>query len=278
LCHLIADPHGLALTGQYFEAQTVGDWVAYDGPRVHISYRGVKMDPYPWVGIMTFFATIDGHIVKTHWNGDGMEVTVDGVTFDIDTPSQRVFGEITISWSSAGIKLIAPGEEADLDLIRPTVVTPWWKPGMHFWNLYVRTDRDPSEVKGVCMHQWIGSNRFDHPKPPVRVNLPVPKCDAVEEHENFCRRFLNIREEVHNCVFDRCLHFPKEEEKKVIKRVKIIKRKPIRTPSKQLIQCRAVINDYKKLLAEPKVIVSTTKTCRQIPTTCSFYKTNSCKA
>jgi len=238
-CHLIADPHGLSLLGDSFEAQTVGDWVAYHGPRLLVSYRGVKMNPYPWVGIMDYFATLDGHIVKTHWNGKGVDVTIDGTMHDMDQGGKVAWGRTSISWSSAGIKLQAPGEEADLDFINVKTPTPWWKVGMHFWNLYIRSERDPQKVQGTCMHQWIKSNHFDHPRPSKIEKFKPVECSSREVHEKFCR-FTKIPLLFRNCVYDRCLHFPTFVEKKIAKRYVQQMKKKIKFHMKPRVDIKAI--------------------------------------
>jgi hypothetical protein len=210
-CYFTADPHAKALTGKHFEAQTVGDWVAYKGPRLTMSYRGKSMGR--WVGIVEWYAKLNGHTIRTKGN----QLLIDGRSFPLQNGGKKSWGKTSVTWQNNKVSLKTLGEESDIFYYGS------------FWNLFVRSTRCLKKIKGLCNQQWVASKAFDHPQAAKRPHLPRKPCPNRKDHEKFCRAHTKNPYHFKECVSDRCRGTSKRIEGKILKQERQEKNKrPIR--------------------------------------------------
>jgi len=201
-CYFIADPHAKTLTNVYFEAQGIGDWIAYKGPHMTISYRGQKMPGNRWVGIVEWFARIGDFTVRSKGN----QITVDGHLHPLNKPNKVAMGATSVTWNNKSVQLRTRGEEADFQFFGT------------FWNLNIRSTRDPSKIKGLCMKQFLPSKAFPHPKPAAVIMTPAASCPKRTQYVTWCKKHNKTQHAIDRCVFDRCAGTGKALENEIIKR------------------------------------------------------------
>jgi len=88
------------------------------------------------------------------------------------------------------VSIISKGEEVDFIAYG------------YFFNLFAASNALPSEVKGICAHQFKRSMDFRHPRLGRYVEFVHKHCHRRNMFERICRsRFGN---KIAACVFDLC--------------------------------------------------------------------------
>jgi len=207
-CDLYADPHAKSFDGKLFEAQTVGDWVLYSGPKLKVSYRGKSFGR--WVGVIGWIVDVSGDIVKGSLAGGVVVITVNGEAVKLAPGTPLKLGNGG-SLTQLGSKFnINSNDGEDCDFISYGT----------FFNAYVRSDKP--EVTGLCSHQFITSTAFGHPRDGTILPTPKLNCAKKEKHLTYCKEHRGLKGRAAlNCAFDLCAKMPKEIEKKMIEQNKV---------------------------------------------------------
>jgi len=125
-CSLVADPHAQALDGSRFDAQTVGDWVLYQGTHLRVSYSGKSMGK--WVGAVKWVTKIDENVIRSVGFN---KVLVNGKLISIVKGGKITFKEGSwIKMSGNKVTIGTVGEEVD-----------FYAYG-YFFNQYIRSNVD----------------------------------------------------------------------------------------------------------------------------------------
>jgi len=97
VCNIFADPHVTPFSGATYNAQVMGDWVAYGGYKLEAHYRGKSFGS--WVGINVFGVTLCGHRIQSvGFNVN--ELIIDGKRESIGAKKRVGCGHITKSGTS----------------------------------------------------------------------------------------------------------------------------------------------------------------------------------
>jgi len=200
-CQLFADPHTIGFSGQFYNAQSVGDWLIYKGKRLSSSYRGVSQGV--WTANVQWIVRVrGGSVIRSYGSGEGF--TLNGEVFTTNG-TQKVNKLVSVSRSGYTVTVSAPGETISF------VYSPGW-----WYNTYVTSSH--TKVSGVCSHQFIFSEDFDHPIKGRFLVKGLPPCPKKEEYKTFCRQQKLGIAHRKQCVFDLCSGITKDDEGRIIKR------------------------------------------------------------
>jgi len=195
-CNIFADPHVTPFVGGMYNAQVLGDWVAYGGFRLESHYRGKSFGS--WVGIVQFGVVLDGHhISSTGINAN--RVSVDGHEVDVNSKIQVGDGHMTKSGNT--ITFSIDGEEVSFTSY-----------GSYF-NMAARSN--VVNTRGLCNHQFVKSSYYGGSAQDGHfANIRKGKCHKKEHFRQFCKKQGLFGEQEFACMLDRCAGMKKKRMEK----------------------------------------------------------------
>jgi len=200
-CNIFADPHVTPFTGGMYNAQVLGDWVAYGGFRLESHYRGKSFGS--WVGIISFGVVLDGHMIKsTGINAN--RITIDGHSKEVGGKIQVGDGSITKSGNT--ITFSIDGEEVSFTSY-----------GSYF-NMAARSN--VINTRGLCSHQFVKSSFYGNPQEGHFANVKKTKCHKKEHFREFCKKRGCMAEQEFACILDRCSGMKRGEWDRVHNHIK----------------------------------------------------------
>jgi len=201
-CNIFADPHVTPFVGGMYNAQVLGDWVAYGGFRLESHYRGRSMGS--WVGIVQFGVVLDGHhISSTGINAN--RVSIDG--HEVDVGSKVVVGDGHISKSGNTLTFSIDGEEVSFTSY-----------GSYF-NMAARSN--VINTRGLCNHQFVKSSYYGGDAQNGHfANVKKPKCHKKEHFRQYCKKQGLFGEQEFACMLDRCSGMKRNEWERIHHHIK----------------------------------------------------------
>jgi len=211
-CELFADPHVHGFSGANYNAQTVGDWVLYQGKHLSAHYRGKSKGS--WVGAIEFGVKLfDNRIYSIGFNVE--RIRLNGEVRHIPEGTTKLDrGEIT-----------RKGQQITFSTVRGEAVD-WlaYTTLGGFYNSYVRSTV-PGPIKGLCSQQYIRSHFFRHPVRGHRIKIEKMHCPRKAEHRAACLRHGLKGKKLRFCIEDLCNKLPKSILKRILRRNRKMHRK-----------------------------------------------------
>jgi len=184
-CNIFADPHVTPFSGAMYNAQVLGDWVAYGGFRLESHYRGKSMGS--WVSINSWGVLLDGHRIESQ-GFSASSITVDGQHHNLGGKHQVGDGSITKSGNT--ITFSIDGEEVSFTTY-----------GSYF-NMAARSN--VINTRGLCNHQFVKSGYFGNAQEGHFGDMRKPRCHKKEHYREFCKKRGLFGEREFACMLDRC--------------------------------------------------------------------------
>jgi len=185
-CSIFADPHVTPFSGAMYNAQVLGDWVAYGGFNLEAHYTGNSHGS--WVGVMKYGVELYGHKIESIGFDVG-SLKIDG---HVRSTAQKIHlshGTITRSGNSLSFNT-NDGEEVTFTAYG------------YFYNILVRSNI--KNTRGLCAHSFLKSAFHKNPQEGEFKEIEARHCHKKFHFRRFCQKHKLHGGELHSCITDLC--------------------------------------------------------------------------